>query len=106
MKPLEQNLINSGYKIYKSELTYLLKHTDTLFQKSIRDNVGIRYFINLYYYPKGDNIDENIQAEVQFYDSDDNVLMNVDLFSRNIDEIELQFNNIWDKLHIGYYERY
>ena len=48
----EQELINSGYKTFKSYLNKSLRG----FQKKYKDTKGIKYFLNCYHYNHGEQI--------------------------------------------------
>ena len=107
---LQAELLARGYKKWVSETTRIFKMTDSLYQKKVIDNKGKKYFIDIYYYPAGRygnrDMEESIQAEVQFHNGDgitDNT-MNVQLFVKDIDKIEEVFENMWVKLGLNYYE--
>lgn len=103
-----KKLIQNGYKKYVSSGYNFLKNTDTLFQKKVVDDTGIRYFIDCWWYPEqkinSHFIEKSWQFEVQFYDNENNVTMNVMLFEKDVAEAEKQFDNIWKSLKLGYYE--
>lgn len=109
LTPLQQSLLRGGYKQYLSDEPYLGHSTNQLFQKRIVDDLGTRYFINVYYYPE-QRIEyyfcpECIQVEVQFKDADDEVI-NVTLSEKSIDKFEKKLQTMFEVLNLEYYERY
>lgn len=48
----EQSLIDAGYKIYKDNLRQAIR----LFQKAYRDELGVKYFLNVYHYNHGEQL--------------------------------------------------
>lgn len=96
-----QELEDNGYTCYTSNTYKTIKNTDTLYQKRITNKIGIKYFIDLWYY-------ENVwQPEAVFYDIDNNALFEVTLYDASyINIIEEKFEKIWSKMNCGYYERY
>ena len=109
MIELQRDLISRGYKKHVSESYKTFHMTDTLFQKHISDERGKKYYINLWYYAEGrhgqTSLPESIQAEVQFEtDGVTHNIMNVTLFTKDIDKIEEVFENMWVTLNLGYSE--
>ncbi len=109
MTPLQHELISRGYKRHISERYRTFHMTDTLFQKLIKDDIGKKYYIDLWYFAGwqafGQSYPESIQAEVQF--STDGVTkecMNVTLFVKDTNKIEEVFENMWVSLRLGYNE--
>jgi hypothetical protein len=90
------------YKTYKS--------TDTLYQKCIKDKVGKKYYINIWWYPVnryGETLlPESIQAEVQFTGYEGDGTTDVLLFTKDLVKIEAKFEDIWNLLKFDYYERW
>lgn len=105
--PLQQYLIDAGYKKHVSDSNKLFNHTDTLFQKCIKDDKGKKYFINMWYYPEhsygGIDLPEQIQGEVQFTLQDGEHLEVISFYT-DIAKIELQMEELWVKMGFGYYE--
>lgn len=50
MSEVTKQLEESGYKKHVADFYKTLMHTDTLYQKRITDQSGVRYFINAWYY--------------------------------------------------------
>ena len=106
-----QSLLQSnGYTkgISKHYTTY--KTTDTLYQKCIKDSVGKKYYINIWWYPEkryGEtSLPESIQAEVQFTGHEYDETTDVLLFTKDLVKIETKFEEIWNLLKFDYYERW
>lgn len=97
----------SGYRKWVSHLNQVLKGTDTLYQKRITDEKGIRYFVDAWYYPSvaGTIVDDRFQFEVQFT-LPDGEKMNVMSFYKEVDKSEQLFDLMWNKLELGYYEEW
>jgi len=108
MTDLQSELMAKGYIKHVEDYIKTFKVTDTMYQKLISDEVGKKYYINIYYYYPENvtplmTLPESIQAEVQ-YGSDgitDNPL-DVRLFVKDIDKIEEVFENIWNLLGLDY----
>lgn len=109
MTPLQHELISRGYKRHISASYRTFHKTDTLFQKHIKDEIGKKYYINLWYYAEqrwfGEGYPESIQAEVQFRtDGVTQECMDVTLFVKDVNKIEEVFDNMWVTLRLGYTE--
>lgn len=108
MTPLQQKLVNMGYKKHTGEGYVILKATNTLYQKRITDEKGTLYFIDIWYYPEGRHsfhVPEGIQIEVQFHKEDES-FMHVMLFEKDIAKAEEELFHIWKTLNLGYYEEF
>ena len=107
---IQQELNKKGYKKYVSESNRVFKMTDTLFQKKVVDDKGIRYFIDCWWYEQqcinGTVIPESWQFETQFHGDKIDQVIDVMLFEKDIDKAEQMFNDMWVKLGLGYYEEY
>ncbi|MBG23717.1 MAG: hypothetical protein CMF22_10375 [Idiomarinaceae bacterium] len=108
---LQKELIDRGYKKHVSDMYRVLEMTDTLYQKCIRDHLGNKkYYINVWYYPAdrstGLDLPEGIEIRAQLHDQDDEHYMNVNPMTRDIDQAEETIEEVWEKLDMGYYERY
>lgn len=105
---IQDQLIRKGYKKYVSQSNTVFKMTDTLFQKKVVDDKGVRYFINCWWYKEdcvnGHTIPESWQFEVQYSANDASRTMNVTLFEKDIDKAEQMFDDMWTKLNLGYHE--
>lgn len=119
MDTLENNiteaiLLSAGYKKYVSESTRTFKSTNTMYQKKVKDDVGVKYFINVYEYKFIDRDNKkylSYQSEVQFNGElpEDSLVTNtieVILFERNLTKVEATFENMWETLKLGYEEHY
>lgn len=93
----KQRLINAGYM----EFQYRFNNSVYGMQKRFRDEVGTKYFINIYAYSH--NGKESFQPEVQ-YTEGKNPTVNVTLFSQDLNVIEGMFEAMWDFLDKPYYE--
>jgi hypothetical protein len=108
MTPLQKKLIGKGYKKDVSDLNRTMKMTDTMFWKSVSDQNGKKYFIDIYYSPESKcghtSLPETIQAEAYFgngiYATGEPIT--VKLSTKDIDKIEAEFEKIWSALGIGY----
>lgn len=105
--PLQQELLSRGYKKYTSE-SY---RTDTLFQKRVEDELGILYFIDVWYYPRtvfhnGNETEDTIEVTVQYRDQNGYPIMDVNLFEKDIDKAEVLLAQIWCDMSLGYYEKW
>jgi hypothetical protein len=102
-------LLASGYvkSVSKHYTTY--KTTDTLYQKCIKDGVGKKYYINIWWYPERQYgealVTESIQAEVQYTGYEEDGTTDVMLFTKDLVKIEAKFEEIWNLLKFDYYER-
>lgn len=109
MTDLQEKLIANGYKKYVSHSNQVFKNTDTLYQKCVSDEIGKRYFINIWYYPEttinGHTIKEGVQMEAQFTDRND-VNVNLEVLTDDIRYIEDFFEEFWNDNDCGYYEMY
>lgn len=107
MTKLEQKLIDLGYKKHVSESNRIFKSTDTLFQKKVTDDKGIRYFIDVWYYPPqriaGRILDEGIEPEAQMSFEDD-TKMNVSFLTYDIGLFEVRFSDVWELMNCIHYE--
>lgn len=107
-----ENFTDKGYRRYDQQWP---KNADYLLQKGVKDDVGIKYFINIWVYEnyKGkwyrEGIDKHtaFAPEVQFQ-SVTYPMMNVELLLddvADIKEIEETFESLWLSLGCPYYEK-
>ena len=93
-------LEESGYKVYEA----FSRCAECLFQKRVKDDIGTKYFINIYKYLIYDiaRYEVSVQCEMLEY------TIEFKLFSFHkditIEEVEKQIENIWNKLELNYYE--
>lgn len=102
----QESLINAGYKKHVSSVNQLLKCTDTLYQKLIYGDVGKKYFIDAWYYPESGVLPESIHYEVEFYHGVGESAIRVILHNTDSSRVESKFEYIWNKLGLGYYEKF
>lgn len=101
VKELEAN----GYKYFNSLQWEILRSTPHLYQKKVVDGVGIRYFIDVFYYPGHPETHENgFQFETVLYDKDKEPLAQITLYTSDMEKAEQAFSEMWTKLNCGYYE--
>ena len=113
----EQSLMDAGFRIYEDNLWNSLR----LFQKAIKDDKGIKYYLNVNHYnireqlkhpdaPDGDTY----QARVQF--TVDNATVNLNFSGKftdnefgkkehNLDDAIKFFDRFFDKFNCEYYEK-
>lgn len=104
----EQDFLDAGYKRYNQSH----RSSDYMLQKRIDDEVGKKYFINVYVYDWREYKDHpsfSFAPEVQFpgFD-DDKMTVNVSFIvndNSTIKEIEKEFEGMWKYLGKPYYER-
>lgn len=111
MKLSEKKLLESGYKRWNQ---VFLNNADYLLQKKVTDDIGIKYFIDIYAYVRlgkpyfREGIDNKIgfQPEVQFgsmkYDTMNVTLLIDDM--TDIQEVEDTFESLWESVGKPYYE--
>lgn len=95
----EEILLKNGYRECKD----YLYHANRLFQKKIKNEYGIVYFINFYEYTKYDKVDYEIHLQFE----KDRYVMDITLFGFNdmeLNELEKEVHNIWYRLGCKYYE--
>lgn len=107
----EENLVKAGYISVNNMLNkhkfydYYLKS----YQKSIKDNKGIKYFITIDFYDLSKlNTDVGIQFQTQVqFNSENGFTFNVDGFNDKeitIEALEDFYEKIWSTLKCRYYE--
>jgi len=102
---IEKSLLEAGYKKHVSSTYEAFKCTDTLYQKRITDSNGTKYFVNAWYYAAQPYANEGVQFEVQFYNRNDEVEMDVSLFTNDVNVAESKFDLIWLNMNLGYAEK-
>jgi hypothetical protein len=99
----EKELISKGYN--KSEA--LNSTALNLFQRKIKDYIGVKYFISIYQY-QSDNNPFKIEVKLQFESSLSTI--NITLFSfidnKSIEELEEYIDELWERLEGHYYEKF
>lgn len=96
-------LINAGYK--ECEVPVTEQYANRFFQKKIKDEKGIKYFIDVYEYEISDHYDyefilvtqkDKFWVKTKIYAIDD----------MDLDEIEFEIEDIWNKCKFNYHELY
>lgn len=105
----QENLVKAGYSQFKSGLN---QHNDTYlesYQKSIRDDKGIKYFITIDFYDLSkynDKLRVRFQTGTQF-NLNNGFTFNVDGLNNDkitITELEIFYEKIWSDMNCKYYE--
>lgn len=106
---LQRQLHEAGYKKHVSNYYENFRKTNTLFQKKIKDERGVLYFINIWWYDRNKydlgSIEEDIEIETQFW-KDGNPFTVVILFEKDVDKAEEYLYHMWNILNLGYYEEF
>ena len=111
MNKYHKTLLEKGYRKHVHESYKLLHMTDTLYQKKITDSTGVRYFINIWWYPErtvgdmGHVMCESVQPEVQMT-TRDGTHVSIEYLSCDTEKAEDYFDDVWVELGMDYYERY
>lgn len=107
---LHEDLLSRGYKYWKNESNRTFKETDILYQKCIKDDIGKRYYIDIWYYPNkiwpnGQITKESCQIEAHFYDVFSESLFSIKT-DQSIDAAEHLIERLWLSERCGYYEKF
>lgn len=112
MSKYEKQLLNKGYRKSVQESYKLLHQSDTLYQKRVSDYNGVRYYINVWWYPERPtggmghgSIPESIQPEVQMLTPDGN-RVDIAYLSDDIEKAETFFDDTWVELGMEYDDEY
>ena len=101
-------LENNDYKKSVSKAYRAFKCTDTLFQKTIRDEHGVKYYVNAWYYPQvvtsNHLMPESVQFESQLRNGDRHV--DISPYTRDYKEAEETIETVWKALEMGYVKIY
>lgn len=108
-------LVEHGYKIYPPN-TIAYPHSDKLFQKCVKDDIGKKYFINIVEYKFYSNAINDTPSMNTRY-SIDTILykagtgtaeeeMTIKFNSDDIDYVENRIEELWEFTGKGYYEKY
>ena len=103
-KMIDQIMTDAGYRLHRCESYRSFKMTDMLYQKSIEDANGIRYFVNAWYYPTVGSV----QYEVDFYDHLDQPYLRIVLLNQSGPDpsaADEEIAKLATSLKVGYYER-
>lgn len=99
----EKVLLNSGYKEF--EVPVLMPYAHRFFRKKIKDEKGIKYFIDVYEY----EIQDSLLYEYELHLQKRNFWITTTLHGidgMTIEEIEKEIENMWASCKFNYYERY
>lgn len=88
-----------------------LHSTNHLYQCRIRDNIGTKYFIDIWYYDAASNgtisLPEGLQVEAMFYDRTHNPVCSIVLMREinSFEELLTEMEKMYNMLSVdGYYE--
>lgn len=100
-------LINSGYRQHKPGLGH--EHAEALYQKAFSDDLGIKYYLNIYHYSHkiGTEVFEGFQPEAQFKWAEGDNRFNVTLMidaKTAIADVEVFFEAQFDLMDCRYYK--
>lgn len=93
-----QTLISAGYKQFQDNLN----GSAYGMQKRVTNDLGTKYFINIYAYAHNGEI--AFQPEVQFSEGE-YPTTDVTLHSQDLEIVESLFEQLWCELGMPYYER-
>lgn len=99
----EELLLNAGYVEFDVPETE--QYANRFFQKKIKDNKGVKYYIDVYEYELYDSYD----YEFILVTSNDKFWIRTKIYAienANLDEIEKAIENIWNKCRFNYYKTY
>ena len=109
----DKDIEKAGYKRF-DYLPLFHEGATTFWQKRIVDDIGKKYFIDVYRYDfpehpyTGDKIPTSYEFSMQFCKDGD--ALNVELLSswndKSIEEIEAFIEEMWTKLNLDYYEKW
>lgn len=96
-------LLENGYRKFNDNLY----NAQALFQKKIKDEKGIKYFIDIYKYTF--NVNDYIpDYEIRLVSETDNYAIDILIYATGnkmkVDEIEKEVERIWSVLDLNYYE--
>jgi len=107
LNKLEQELISSNY----SKGEDILNSALCMYQKKFKDDVGIKYFINVLKYNTFQQLklgEDKIKWEINLQFQLSISTININLFSfvkeKSLKEIETYVEGLWNKLDAHYYE--
>ena len=96
-------LLDSGYREYPLPIGG--EYANRFFQKKIKDEKGIKYYIDVFEY----ELQNEYNYEFILYTSTDKFYVKSLLYgfeSLTIEEIESEIEKIWAKCNFNYYEMY
>lgn len=96
-------LLNAGYK--ECEVPVVEQYANRYFQKKIKDEKGIKYFIDVYEFELNDHNDYEFILVTQ----KDKFWVSTKIYAidnMDLNEIEFEIEDIWKKCNFNYYELY
>ena len=97
----EKVLINAGYK--EEPVPVVEQYANRFFQKKIKDEKGIKYFIDVYEY----EISDEYNYEFKLVTQKDKFWVRTTIYSienMTLEEIEKEIEDIWKKCKFNYYQ--
>ena len=97
----EKVLINAGYK--ETPVPVVEQYANRFFQKKIKDEKGIKYFIDVYEY----EISDEYNYEFKLVTQKDKFWVRTTIYSienMTLEEIEKEIEDIWKKCKFNYYQ--
>ena len=97
----EKVLINAGYK--EAPVPVVEQYENRFFQKKVKDDKGIKYFIDVYEY----EISDEYNYEFKLLTQKDKFWVRTTIYSienMTIEEIEKEIEDIWKKCNFNYYQ--
>tara|TARA_B100002019_G_C21107384_1_gene516634 strand:+ start:477 stop:824 length:348 start_codon:yes stop_codon:yes gene_type:complete len=103
-------LLESGFvKDVRSQYV-TFQNTDTLYQKKVCDDKGVRFFLNAWYHKEKQIAQHTIPAsfsfELQFSQDEGETVININILTDNHEVAEAKANEIWQKLNCDYTKKY
>jgi hypothetical protein len=110
---LTRQLESAGYK-YWHDTTGFKQFTQHMFQKCIKDDIGKKFYINIWHYDQrtyGETtLPESLCIEVQFQTLEGDILdggvVNVELNTNKFEVAEVYLENMWLVLGYDYYDKW
>ena len=97
----EKVLINAGYK--EAPVPVVEQNANRFFQKKVKDDKGIKYFIDVYEY----EISDEYNYEFKLVTQKDKFWVRTTIYSienMTLEEIEKDIEDIWKKCKFNYYQ--
>ncbi len=105
----EEEFKARGYNKYKADKG---SYADYVYSKSLYDETGKKYFIDLYYYksvklPNGLTLPESYSAKMAFQNSEPYTIIEYDKVGNySLEELEDLTEKMWKHIGKPYYEKY
>lgn len=97
----EKVLINAGYK--EAPVPVVEQYANRFFKKKVKDDKGIKYFIDVYEY----EISDEYNYEFKLVTQKDKFWVRTTIYSienMTLEEIEKEIEDIWKKCKFNYYQ--